>query len=62
MHKLTNSSLEANPLPIDTPEDMLKRVFAVAELIAKSKTQQGNVGQRDPELREKTQKDEPVVL
>jgi hypothetical protein len=30
----------ANQISADTPQDMLERVFAVAELVAKSKEQQ----------------------
>jgi hypothetical protein len=57
-----NKSSSAPPsLLNDTPEDMLKRVFAVAELVSKSKTKSESSGRQEQQLPEKTQKNEPVV-
>jgi hypothetical protein len=52
-----SSISEVTSLLPDTPEEMLKRIFAVAELLAKAKTEPGKTDQYEPNTREKTQKD-----
>lgn len=61
MHKQTEFTSEAQSLVTDTLEDMLERIFAVAELIAKSSMQPGNLRRQEPVLRPKTQNDDRVV-
>ena len=61
MSKQNNSSPAPPSLLDDTPEDMLKRVFAVAELVSKSKTKLESSVRQEQQLPEKTQKIEPVV-
>lgn len=40
MPKKSNVDKAANPISADTPQDMLERVFTVAELVVKGKEQQ----------------------
>ena len=40
MPKKSNVDKAANPISPDTPQDMLERVFTVAELVVKGKEQQ----------------------
>ena len=62
MHKRTQSS-SAPPTPRnDSPEDILKRLFAVAELVAKSQTQSESPTKQERPLSEETQKDQTSVL
>jgi len=55
MEEQTRMHSGANLYPPDTSLDMLKRVLAVAELVAKSKQPPENKQQPDPDSCEKTQ-------
>jgi hypothetical protein len=51
-----NLDQEDKPTQTDTPQEMLKRVFAVAELIVKSTQDSSKSRPPMPDKREKTQK------
>lgn len=57
----TKSSPEVQSPIADTPQDMLKRVLAVAELIVKSMTERENASLREQQMAEKTQNEKSVV-
>jgi hypothetical protein len=61
MEDQTRVHLDANLHPPDTSLDMLKRVLAVAELVAKSKQSPDAKQQSAPEFCEKTQIVRPGV-
>lgn len=57
----TKSSPEVQAPIADTPQEMLKRVFAVAELIVKSMSERENADLREQQTGEKTQNEKSVV-